>query len=197
MGTHLTDFMNGTISIVKQDGRRWDNIQAAIMKESIGHERTDIPVEEGDLYLRELPNGLVDTFVVIDSGFFSHPEFGTYYRSKVKKKTSLSEEEQKSASPSIVAHFHGSNARFNLHSTDNSQNYSIENQAELFAKLIDTVNQSTLDNKEEVLRKIEELKQAQGTPSYPAILTHLLGLGANVVTVLTPFLPQLSQLFNS
>lgn len=187
-------FINGKISIVKKDGRQWDDIPAAIQSEKIMHERVDIPVEEGDYYVRTLPSGVVETYVVLDSGFFDQPRFGTYYGSKVKKKTTLNAEERKKAPQTIVAHFHGNNARFNLHSTDNSQNYSVQNQAELFKQVLETVKQSNLENKEEVLSRVEELQQAQGTPSYPAILVNLLGLGANVVTVLTPFLPQLGQL---
>lgn len=69
----LTDLMTDTISVLKTDGRRFDDIKARIKNNRIIVDSTDILIEANDLVFRKVPAGREDIYEVIDPGF--HEKF--------------------------------------------------------------------------------------------------------------------------
>ena len=63
----LTD----VVSLVKVNGQRYDNIKALVQYKLVFIVDASLPIEEGDRITRELPNGLVESYLVLDRGFYS------------------------------------------------------------------------------------------------------------------------------
>lgn len=107
MNSLLKHFPTETVELVKADGRRFGNITARVNSAGIRLEDTTLPVEEGDLILRPLPNGLTERFVVVNSGF--QPAVGrnmpARFLIEYKRETAVTPEKLEQT---ITQHFHGS-----------------------------------------------------------------------------------------
>ena len=91
MSRSFNRMLNDVVSLIKVDGQRFDNIKALVDSKIIFISDSTLPIEEGDKFIRELPNGLVETFLVIDRGYY--PKFGgidAHYQVKVQKETAVS-----------------------------------------------------------------------------------------------------------
>ncbi|OOR59994.1 hypothetical protein BGP34_04095 [Bacillus mycoides] len=64
----FTTFPTQEVSLLKQNGQCIDDIEAHIQSKVIFIEDISIPIEEGDKILRVLPNGLSETYLVLDRG---------------------------------------------------------------------------------------------------------------------------------
>jgi len=83
----LTD----VVSLIKANGQRYDNIKASVQPKMIFINDSALPIEEGDKIVRELPNGLIESYIVLDRGFYQ--KFGgiaAHYQVKVQKETAIS-----------------------------------------------------------------------------------------------------------
>jgi hypothetical protein len=86
----LRHMLTDTVSLVKQDGRRIDNIKAHVQPEKVFIDDTSLPFQEGDRILRELPSGQVEEYRIIDTGYQSGMGgIEPHYQMKVQKLTSL------------------------------------------------------------------------------------------------------------
>jgi len=85
----LTD----VVSLIKVDGQRYDNIKALVQSKLVFIADASLPIEEGDRITRELPNGLVESYLVLDKGFYSAIQgMDAHYQVKVRKETTVSDE---------------------------------------------------------------------------------------------------------
>ena len=176
----LVSLMTNEISVLKQDGKRIDNIKASVQTYKIYIDRSDILIESGDLIQRIMSNGGKETFTVIDPGF--HEKVGhidAHYQMSVKK---LGIPEANKAVESITYNISGENARINQNSTDNSINISnaspevIERLGAIRAeinKLVSDDAEKTSAN--EIVTAIEE-EFNSGSPSKTVVSTLLKGL---------------------
>jgi hypothetical protein len=65
------DVMNATLALHKPDGRVFENIRASVTGKSIILiDDVRLPIEIGDTLTQALPNGLTETFIIDDPGFF-------------------------------------------------------------------------------------------------------------------------------
>jgi hypothetical protein len=108
-------------------------------------------------------------------------------------------ESQTSASPTQVHneyHLHGPNSRVNVGSTDQSVNAVFIRADEIFTKIRTELTAAIADSaeREEVLRRLSTLEEAQGTPAFSERLGTFLAFAANWTTVITPFLPALAEI---
>jgi hypothetical protein len=143
------------LTLVRKDGTTLgDDIPAVVSKGMIITSVTKFPIEVGDHFLRPLPNGLVEDYLVDDPGY--HSGLGPIpptYQAKVHRSDAPVAPPQ-----TIIANFHGANSRMNVNSTDNSSNVIVY-QVQDLAKLAD-----------EFLRLREALlPQAQSAEHYAAI----------------------------
>jgi ElaB/YqjD/DUF883 family membrane-anchored ribosome-binding protein len=85
--------LRDVVSLVKVDGQRYDNIKALVQPKLIFIADASLPIEEGDRITRELPNGLVESYLVEDRGYYSAIQaMDAHYQVKVRKETAVSDE---------------------------------------------------------------------------------------------------------
>jgi hypothetical protein len=178
---NLKDLLRDTISIVSRTtGTRIDGIKAAVNSEEISILQSEPLIEPGDLIIRAMSNGGQETFEVIDPGF--HEQFHTIpagYRARVKK---LGIPEARTAIQSITYNVHGSNARINNYSIDNSTNLvqdSSGDVANLLAELRAAIGAAPLPpserhEAEEIIDGVEE--QFSGNPKRSIVKAMLKAL---------------------
>jgi hypothetical protein len=189
----LHHFMTDLVSLIKADGRRWDGIKASVQTRKILIEDGRLPIEEGDIIERSLPNGLTERYAVLDRGFqnkFHH--IPAHYQIAVRKETSIPRDK----SPSTVYNVTGPNARLNIGSVDSSTNVVNVAPVELFTKIQRTIEERVIAEQErdELLARLADLQSAQSTPAYPEQYQRFIAAAANHITILAPFLPALTQL---
>jgi hypothetical protein len=116
----LQSLMNDRVTFVKKDGTviRSD-IPAAVTSGQIITSAADPPIQVGDHFLRQLPNGLVEDFIVNDPGYMSGiaGAIAPHYQVKVRRSDAPA-----AAPQTIIGNFHGPNSRMNVNSTDSSVN---------------------------------------------------------------------------
>lgn len=114
------DFMTDSIIVRKQNGDLLEGLKANVQSDKIFLERSDVLIEPKDLIERRMSNGAVETFEVIDPGFFeAFKGFQAHYQMSVRK---LGLPEAKQRVESITYNITGHNARINNHSVDQSTN---------------------------------------------------------------------------
>ena len=69
------------VALVKQDRRRFEQIPADVQSKTIFIDDASLPIEEGDIIERQLPNGLLERYEVADRGFWDD-----HYQVKVKRR---------------------------------------------------------------------------------------------------------------
>jgi predicted nucleotide-binding protein len=92
------DLLNDHVTLVKKDGRRFENLPAAVQSNLIFTNDAQIPIEDGDSFERQLPSGITERFSILDAGFMQ--EFhgmSAHYQSKVRKQTTALQELTSSA----------------------------------------------------------------------------------------------------
>jgi hypothetical protein len=93
-------------------------------------------------------------------------------------------------------YFQGHNARFNQNSIDHSTNTVHSTNDELFNSLIEVIETQISDNAD-ILRSVIDMKSTAGTKSFTSSYSNFINLAAGHITILAPFLPQLSALLLS
>ena len=186
--------MRDKVTLVKKDGNRFENIRASVQRDKIFTNDPAIPIEEGDVFERTLPNGIVERYDILDAGFMQGPEATRpHYQSVVRKQTKIDPLAQPSQ---IIYNLIGPNARVNIQSIDSSANLVEVEPAELFGRIREAIGQSVQDGKllKKLQEQVTELEKAQGTTGFMARYQEFMALAANHMTLLAPFIPALSQM---
>ncbi|MCP3441999.1 hypothetical protein [Bradyrhizobium sp. CCGUVB14] len=173
----LQSLMKDKVTLVKKDGTVLKmDIPAAVTSGQITTFVTEFPIEVGDHLLRQLPNGLVEDFVVSDPGYHSGiaGAIPPTYQVKVRRS------DAPAASPqTIIANFHGPNSRMNVNSTDNSVNIVSDVSGEQLTGLINQIRASLAALPQEQQAAIAEpiavleIEAASSVPSQSKIRTAL------------------------
>lgn len=186
--------MRDKVTLVKKDGKRFENIRASVQSDKIFTNDPAIPIEDGDVFERTLPNGIVEPYTILDAGF----KQGTggiepHYQSVVRKQTKIDPPAQPSQ---IVYNLIGPNARVNIQSVDSSTNLVGVEPTELFGLIREAIGKSVQDGEmlKKLQEKVTELEKAQGTTGFKARYQEFIALAANHMTLLVPFIPALSQM---
>jgi len=189
----LSRLSRDIITILKPSGEILEEIKADVQPKIIFIHDEKLPLEEGDKIFHKLPNGLIESFLVIDRGYYSGIGGREgHYEVKVKKESVISEEKYKSTTN--VYHASGSNSRIVINSTDNSKNYYSD--TDLLFNEIRLVLDGIIEEKtkEKSLQLLEELNRSKHTPSYSQNYKDFISLMANHITLIAPFIPALFQL---
>jgi len=188
------NLMRDRVTLIKQDGRRFEGISASVQRDKIFTDDASIPIEEGDTFERTLPSGIVERYTVLDAGY--HEGTGgikSHYQSDVRKETKI----ERSPQPTqIVYNLIGPNARVNIQSVDASTNLVEIEPEDLFDKLRQTIQHAIADKSlsATLSEKVGELEQTQGTTRFVEKYREFIALAADHVTLLAPFIPALSQM---
>lgn len=186
--------MRDNVTLIKKDGNRFENIRACVQSDKIFTNDPAIPIEDGDVFERTLPNGIVERYTILDAGFMqSTGGIKSHYQSVVRKQTKIDPLAQPSQ---IVYNLIGPNARVNIQSVDSSANLVGVEPAELFDRIHEAIGQSVQDGEllKKLQEKVTELEKAQGTTGFIARYQEFMVLAANHMTLLAPFIPALSQM---
>lgn len=129
--------MTDKVTLVKADGSVFrEDIPAQVTAERVITFEQDLPIEPNDHFIRSLPSGLAEDFIVVDPGY--HAGFGRipgHFQSKVHRSDAPTASAQ-TVIHQITNNFHGPNSRVNIHSIDNSTNTTAISVLEV-VKLLD------------------------------------------------------------
>lgn len=67
--SRFSHMLNDRVALAKDNGERHEDIPAFVDGKMIFMEDVTLPIEKGDRFERKLPNGLVESYVVLDPGF--------------------------------------------------------------------------------------------------------------------------------
>lgn len=185
----ISSLLKDTVSLLKKNGERVDNIKASVQSKKIFISRSDILIETGDLIQRRMSNGGEETYEVIDPGFHEkHGSIPAGYQMTHKK---LGLPEADKAVQNITYNLSGANSRVNNHSIDNSVNITnlnsdVEEQISMLRSEIEQALSSAEDKKEahEIVDAIEG-QFSSNKPSKVIVKSLLASLPAvgNVATI--------------
>ncbi|WP_444883531.1 hypothetical protein [Microbulbifer sp. PSTR4-B] len=155
------------INVIKHNGEEFGGLKAVVGSSGIILEYSGFLVEPNDLIQREMSNGGIENFQVIDPGYNEgHPPIKPFYNMKVKK---LGLPEAEKVRQSITYNFSGPNARVNNDSVDNSTNVVNVNSdvAEHISALRSEVNRLVTDEQEkrEALELVDAIEGQFSTDS--------------------------------
>jgi len=114
------DFHRDIVSILKSNGEKYENIKANIQSQKTFIKGGDLLIETGDLIQRNMSNGAIETYEVIDPGFREGSIAIPAGYQIVHKNLGLPE--AKKAIQNITYNLNGHGSRVNNHSIDNSTN---------------------------------------------------------------------------
>lgn len=189
----LDNFMKDTLALIKSDGQRIEKIRAAVTGNKIIIADGKLPIEEGDVLERALPNGLVERYTVLDRGYFAaFAGQQPHYQVQVQKETSI----PRKRSGTTIYNVTGPNARVNVQSTDASTNIVTIAPTQLFKQLATVITEKVHveEERNRLLERLKELAEAETADSYLAAYPEFIASAANHMTILAPFLPALAQL---
>lgn len=174
--------MTDKITIIKRDGRRFEDIKASVQKNKIFVQSTKYLIEPRDIIQRKMSNGGEETYEVIDPGF--HEQFHGIpagYQMDVRK---LGLPEARSAIQNITFNLTGQNARVNQNSVDQSINIiqlnpDVAENIDALRQEVNRIIQDELARKaaQEVVDAIEEQFKS-GTAKISVVSALLKGLPA-------------------
>ncbi|MDP3961699.1 MAG: hypothetical protein Q8Q26_16830, partial [Pseudorhodobacter sp.] len=159
--------MTETLSFLKADGTmKKDGIKGLVTGKKLITFDTSLTVQPGDKFLRELPSGLVEDYIVEDPGF----QVGVGDAIKPHFQATVRRSDAPAARPrKIITHIQGANSRVNIDSVDRSQNLVILTSGdEIFQQLREKVMGASLNEKKqaEIMAAIGEMARAKDTPTF-------------------------------
>ena len=186
------DFPQTDFEVVAPDGSRRKPIKGVFSGHVVLVADAQAVILVGDELRRRLPNQLEETYDVVDPVFFADPSgLDAHYQVKIRRKGAF----QPGTGGNYSVHVSGDNARVNISSTDKSNNTVFN--GDVFSDLRLAIQNKVPDPeyREKLLIAVEEMKQTQRSPGFAAAYQKFVGLSADHLGVITPFLPALSQLF--
>lgn len=134
------DMLNDRVTLVKADGTVFrENIKAQVSTGMIITFDSDLPLQPKDHFVRVLPSGLAEDYIVIDPGYITGMRgIKGHFQAKVHLSDAPTASAQ-SVIQNITNNFHGANSRVNINSTDNSTNTNVTASTLQLAKLLEEV----------------------------------------------------------
>lgn len=146
--------------------------------------------EEGQLLLRELPNGLLEQFEISKVTFQS----GKPPQIPASFKLVIADKRRPPASyQNIINNISGHSARVNIGSTDSSNNQYNIGSEDVFEKAIALVNSiHDMQDREKLSNAVTQMKSQKGSDGYLDAYKNFMSLAANHVAVFAPIIPALA-----
>jgi hypothetical protein len=103
---------------------------------------------------------------------------------------------KKNISPTTNYYVQGENARVNVNSTDHSVNVVMKSTEEFFGTIRQRIKSGIPEGEErrKILEALTALEESHGKPSFAQRYTELISSAADYVTLLTPFIPALTEM---
>lgn len=189
----FNELMTDTLALKKPDGRVFENISACVAgRGGILIEDVRLPIEVGDRFTRNLPNGLTEEFVVDDPGYCGGMDaISPHYQVKTHRAGT-----ERPAFHRTTYNVSGPNARVNINSQDHSTNPVIFGGAPVFADLRKAISESSVASGERatLISGVEAMEKAAGTPSLFDRYQDFVALATNHMGIIGPFVPALMEM---
>ncbi|KMY50536.1 hypothetical protein [Peribacillus loiseleuriae] len=111
---------------------------------------------------------------------------------------SINESRNKSEANNVVYNVHGSNARINVHSVDNSTNIVNTTSQHLFDELRNVLQNNIADSTQRtvIIDAVNNLEESQNTPRFMDAYQRFISLAVDHMQLITPFIPVLTQMLS-
>lgn len=185
--------LNDLVTLVKKDGTVVkDNIRALVQPDKIFMIDASLPIERGDRLLRLLPSGLVDEYVVDEPGYYAGISgMEAHFQTAVRRSDTPT-----SPPSTIINNIQGQNARVNIASIDNSQNFAIESDlSETLHALRKKLEESNIpqDDASAIREAIEKMESANSKDSFKEGYQKFMATAANHISIFAPMLGALAD----
>lgn len=182
------------VTFAKKDGTIvLADIAASVQPGQIFVFDATLPIEVDDHFLRQLPSGLVEDYIVIDPRFMAGGSgIPAHFQTKVRRSDQPAGQPQ-----TVINNIIGHNARININSVDSSNNSVVENSPAVFAELRKALVAVEDVSKRELLASlISEMAEANARKdgSFKERYQRFVSIAADCMTIFAPFLPALSGL---
>lgn len=181
----FADFGYETVTLIKQTGHKINDIKAQIQAKKIFVDDVSIQFDEGDIISRELPNGKIEYYRVIDPVYYDGiVGIPPHYQINVEKTTTPPRSQ-----PIYINASNGTKVL--IDSTDNSININY-NDKSIFDELIEKVK--TLPDADAIVSKINQMKESvNDKDTYRNKYSEFIQLTAAHITIVAPFIPLLTK----
>lgn len=192
----FADMARDKVTLVKKDGTVVESgISANVSSRQVTIFRSDLPIEVGDHFLRQLPNGLVEDYIVIDPSF--HQAFHgimAHFQTKVRRSDAPTSSPQQ-----IINNITGANAKVYNQSVDNSTNITFHSEGDMFARLRATIQSDIAqdDERQRLFDLIERMERSQRTSSFKDDYVAFVNAAAAHMTIFAPFIAPLTALMGA
>lgn len=187
--------MTEILSFLKADGTgQKDGIKGLVTGKKLMTFDTSLPVQPEDRFLRELPSGLVEEYIVEDPGYQAGVggAIGPHFQATVRRSDTAA-----APAKTVINNIQGNNARVNINSVDNSQNLAITTaDDEIFQQLREKLIDASLDASEQskIMGAIDEMETAKGTPAFKEKYQGFMAAAANHAAIFGTLLTGLAML---
>jgi hypothetical protein len=188
------EFLTSEIKIIKPDGNVLGPFKASVQGREIYFFEVQYPVSTGDKVLRELPNGMKETYAVenaeYEEGFPPHIE--PSYKLHVRKEDDQTR--RRTLSHTNIFNVSGDFSRVNFQSDDHSLN--VQNQPQTIFDAAREKLQTELKDEAllgQILEHLEAMEEAKSQSTWATAYSKFIAGLANHVTIIAPFLPALAE----
>lgn len=194
MKNPFENMLNDRLTFVKSDGTgQVEGIEGVVTGGKVITFQANLPVEPGDRFLREVPSGLLEEYIVEDPGFHAGLEgIPAHFQSRVRRG-----DVQPRDAATIIANFSGANARLNFNSTDSSTNISVEAEnTQLFSNMRSALAGANIadEQKREIGATIDAMEQSEDRETLKEHYQRFMSIASDHITVFSPFLAALAAL---
>src|ERR1700682_1955764 len=185
----MLDHFKSDLKIVSPEGNVRSIERGLVDSKQIIIENTRAVILVGDEIRRTLPNGMEETFEVLDPTCFTGSL--AHYEVKYRRKRTF----QSGTGGNFIFNVSGPNARVNFNSHDQSHNVITGDN--VFAELKQKIEKEISDSEERsrLLTAIDGLERnTSNRPAYTTAYQNFIALAANHMTLIAPFLPAITNL---
>jgi hypothetical protein len=179
------------LKIVSPDGAIRSIERGLVDSKRIIIENIHAVILVGDEIRRTLPNGMEETFEVLDPICFTGPL--AHYEVRFRRKGTF----PSGSGGNFMFHVSGANARVNVNSHDQSHNVAIGDS--VFAELKNKIKSDVSDDEDRsrLLTAIESMQErVNDRPAFATAYQKFIASAANHMTLIAPFLPAITNLLS-
>ncbi len=202
MRNRFNSLLNDTVTILRQDGNRHENISASVDGKIIVIDDVTIPISIGDSIERILPSGQVESLRVTDvhlqrgrRGSRRQRGIPNFYEIEYEREGVQKHPIQPATVNVNVKD--SPQARVNLSSTDHSTNIINNHPENVFSELRDLLK-VTVDDSNDLdllLEKVDDMERSRGSSNFIQAYQGFIAAAAAHMTVIAPMIPALTTMF--
>lgn len=191
----MKGMMTETLTFLKSDGTgQREGVKGLVTGKKLFTFDTSLPVQPEDRFLRELPSGLVEEYIVEDPGYRTGlgGAIESHFQATVRRRNAAPAQ-----ASTIINNIQGENARVSINSVDNSQNLAISTANEaIFQQLRERLISAGLeeDDQSKIVDAIDQMEAAKGTAAFKEKYQAFITVAANHASVFGTLLAGLAML---